>query len=99
MAEKDSEDVEKLLRPVINACYPGTLSALNLTVLQVLGKEAHSVLRLIFSLNALLFLSSALFVFFYTIYIWKKGLWTFAAITFILGLFGSVIATIWLIIA
>jgi hypothetical protein len=88
---------EKRLKPIINACYPGTLTALSLTVLQVTGRE-NLVLRLTLSVNAFLFLLSTFFIFFYTIYHWRKGLWTCTAVTFILGLFGSLIAVIMLIL-
>lgn len=98
MTEKKSEDVQERLKPMINACYPGTLSALNLAVLQIIGKEGHPILRMLFSVSALLFLLSTFFVFFYTIYNWKKRLWTVTAITFVLGLCGSLIAAVWLII-
>jgi hypothetical protein len=91
------ESEEKLLKPIINACYPGTLTALSLAVLQVTGRE-NLILRLTLSLNALLFLFSTFFIFFYTIYHWKKWLWTSTAISFILGLFGSLIAVIMLIL-
>jgi hypothetical protein len=94
-----TEDAEeKLLKPIINACYPGTLSGLSLAVLEITGRDVSILLRVILSMNALLFLFSAFFIFFYTIYHWKKWLWTSTAITFILGLCGSLIAAIWLVL-
>jgi hypothetical protein len=91
------ETEERRLRPIINACYPGTLTALSLTVLQVTGRE-NLVLWLTLSVNAFLFLLSTFFIFFYTIYHWRKWLWTCTAVTFILGLCGSLIAVIMLIL-
>ena len=91
------ETEEKRLRPIINACYPGTLTALSLAVLQVTGRE-NLVLRLNLSVNAFLFLLSTFFIFFYTIYHWKKWLWICTAVTFVLGLFGSLIAVVMLIL-
>lgn len=93
------EAEERLLRPIINSCYPGTLSALSLAILEIVGRDVHIVLRVILSMNGLFFLFSAFFVFFYTIYPWRRWLWTSAAITFILGLCGSLIAVIWLVLA
>jgi hypothetical protein len=90
---------DRLLRPIINACYPGTLSGLSLAVLEITGRDALTFIRVVLSLNALLFIFSAFFIFFYTIYHWRKWLWNGAAITFILGLCGSLIAAIWLVIA
>jgi len=91
------EAEERLLKPIINACYPGTLTALSLAVLQVTGRE-NLILRFTLSFNALLFLFSTFFIFFYSIYSWKRWLWTCTAITFLLGLFGSLIAVIMLIL-
>jgi len=93
-----TEEMERLLKPIINACYPGTLSALSLAVLEITGRDVNIILRVILSVNALLFLFSAFFVFFYTIYHWRRWLWTGTAITFILGLCGSLIAVIWLVL-
>ena len=92
-----TEEVEGLLKPIINACYPGTLSGLSLAVLEITGRDVPTILRLIISTNALLFLFSAFFIFFFTIYHWRRWLWTATAITFISGLCGSLIAVIWLV--
>jgi|YelNatPaOPRAMG01_1025707.scaffolds.fasta_scaffold31101_1 hypothetical protein len=86
-----SDDVEKLLKPVINACYPGTFTAVILAVLQVTGRE-NQTLRIALSIDAFLLILSTIFVFFYTLYPWRKKLWTCTAITFILGLLGSLIS-------
>ena len=89
---------EELIRPIINACYPGTLSGLSLAVLEITGRDVSILLRVILSMNALLFLFSAFLIFFFTIYHWKMWLWKGTAITFIVGLFGSLIASIWLVV-
>ena len=89
---------ERLLRPIINACYPGTLSGLSLAVLEITGRDVSIILRVILSMNALFFLFSAFFIFFYTIYHWKRWLWIGTALSFILGLCGSLISVIWLVL-
>jgi len=89
---------EEKLKPIVNACYPGTLSALNLAVLEITGRDAHVFLRMVLSLNALFFLFSTFLIFFWSIYPWKKWLWIGTAITFVLGLFGSLLSVIWLIL-
>lgn len=93
-----TEEIGEKLKPIINACYPGTLSALSLAVLEIVGRDVPTILRVLLSVNGLFFLFCAFFVFFFTIYHWRRWLWTGAAITFILGLFGSLIAVIWLVI-
>ena len=91
-------DEEKRLKPIINASYPGTLSALSLAVLEIVGRDVPGLLRVVLSMNALMFLFSAFFIFFYSIYDFKRWLWIGAAITFILGLFGSLISVICLVV-
>jgi hypothetical protein len=44
-------------------------------------------LRIGLLLGAIMFLLSAFFIFFYSIYPTKRTLWTSAAVTFLLGLF------------
>ena len=90
-----NDEIAKRLQPIINACYPGTLTGLSLAVLQVTGKE-NLILRLNLSLNAFLFLLSAFFIFFYTIYHRRTWLWICTALTFLLGLLGSLVAVIML---
>jgi hypothetical protein len=79
---------DRRLKPIINASYPGTLTALSLTVLQITGNENY-FLRFNLTFNALFFLLSAFFIFFFTIYRKRTWLWTCTAVTFILGLVGS----------
>ncbi len=89
---------EKLIKPIINACYPGTLAGLSLAALQIVGKGAPLVIRFILSLDAVMFVLSAFFIFFYTIYPWRRRLWTCSASTFLAGLTCSLIAVIGLIV-
>ena len=91
----DEEEEGKRLKPIINACYPGTLTGLALAVLQVTGKT-NEILRFTLSLTALLFLLSTFFIFFYTIYHRRTWLWICTALTFLLGLLGSLVAVIML---
>jgi hypothetical protein len=81
---------EKFVKPIINASYPGTLAALSLAVFQVGGGGTLMGLKLALLLGAMMFLLSAFFIFFYTIYPTRRKLWTGAAITFLLGLFCSI---------
>lgn len=90
---------DRLIKPIINACYPGTLAGLSLAALQIVGQEAFFAIRLILSLNTTMFILSAFFIFFYTIYVDKRKLWTIAASTFIIGLTTSLIAVIGIIIS
>jgi hypothetical protein len=86
---------EKFIKPIVNACYPATLAALNLTALQVsslAGAPPPYSLRITFLLGAAAFLLSAFSVFFHSIYPTRKALWTIAAVTFLIGLFCSIIS-------
>jgi len=89
---------EKFIKPIVHASYPGTLAALNLTVLQVTPVDAPQIIRMIIALGSMTFLLSAFTIFFYTIYPTKKRLWTITALAFLLGLFCSVIAIIFIMI-
>ena len=94
---KDYE--ERLTKPLINAAYPGALASLSLAVLQMVKETGHLILIILLSLDAILFIVCAFFLFFYTIYPWKKRLWTVSAITFLSGLILSLSAVISLVIA
>jgi len=92
------ETEKKLIKPIINASYPGTLAALSLAVLQVGGKNTPATLKFVLLLGAMMFLLSAFFIFFYSIYPTRKKLWTGTAITFLLGLFCSILSVFLLFI-
>jgi hypothetical protein len=80
---------QKFIRPIVNASYPGTLAALSLAVLQVTGihgEQTPSTLKFTLLLGSTAFLFSAFSIFFYSIYPTRKGLWTTAAVMFLVGL-------------
>jgi hypothetical protein len=92
---------EKFIKPIVNASYPGTLAALNLTVLQVTGfagTQTPFSLRITLLIGAATFLLSAFSIFFYSIYPTRKKLWTSTAITFLIGLFCSIVSVMLLFI-
>lgn len=83
---------ERFIKPIVNASYPGTLAALSLAVLQISGTGVPLALKLVLLLGSMMFLLSAFFIFFYSIYPARKKLWTGTAITFLLGLFCSLVS-------
>jgi len=83
---------EKFIKPIVNASYPATLAALSLAVLQVSGVPTPLSLRITLLLGAAAFLLSAFSIFFYSIYLTRKRLWTIAAVSFIIGLFCSIVS-------
>ncbi len=89
---------ERFIKPIVHASYPGTLAALNLTVLQVTPVGTPPIVRMLVALGSMSFLLSAFSIFFYTIYPTKKTLWTITALAFLLGLFCSVIAVIFIMV-
>jgi hypothetical protein len=89
---------EKLLRPIINASAPATLAALSLAVLQI-TLNIPVALKIVLLTASLTFTLSAFFIFFYTIYPTRKQLWTLTAITFLSGLFCSLLAAVLLFIS
>jgi vacuolar-type H+-ATPase subunit I/STV1 len=88
---------EKFLKPIINACAPGTLAALSLAVLQINYKIVYA-LKMVLLIGSLTFTLSAFFIFLYTIYPTRKKLWTLTAIAFLSGLFCSLLAAVLLMI-
>lgn len=95
-----SEELEeRLLKPIVNASYPGTLAALSLAALQVMGKGASLLLKIPVSFSAILFILSAFSIFFYTIDPRKRILWICTASGFLLGLGSSLLAVVMLILA
>jgi hypothetical protein len=81
---------EKFIKPIINASYPGTLAALSLAVLQFGGSNLNIALKMVLLVGAMMFLLSAFFIFFYSIYPTRKKLWRLCAISFLFGLFCSI---------
>lgn len=82
---------DKFIKPIVNASYPGTLAALDLAVFQ-LAPNPILVLKVTLALGALGFLTSALTIFTYTLYPTRKKLWTATALSFLTGLFCSILA-------
>jgi hypothetical protein len=92
-----TEFEEKFIKPIVNASYPATLAGLDLAVLQF-SSSPGPVLTYTFLLGALGFLLSAFSLFSYTIYPTRKKLWTSSALSFIAGLFCSIMAVMLLIL-
>jgi len=84
-----AEEFDKLIRPIRNASAPGTLAALCLAALKI-GGDVPYALKFGLLAGAILFLLSAFFIFFYSIYPTRKTLWTGTAVTFLFGLLSIV---------
>ncbi|OLD03166.1 hypothetical protein AUG19_08880 [archaeon 13_1_20CM_2_54_9] len=88
---------ERFIKPIINASYPGTLAGLGLAALSVTGARSL-ILTLSLASGALLFLLSAFFLFFYTVYPTRRRYWTGSALSFLMGLVASIVSVIILVI-
>src|SRR5467141_4610943 len=88
---------EKFIKPIVNASYPATLAGLDLAVLQF-SSSPGLVLNYTLLAGAMGFFLSAFSVFSYTIYPTRKKLWTSSALSFIAGLFCSILAVMLLIV-
>jgi hypothetical protein len=84
---------EKFVRPIVNACYPGTLAALSLAAISI-NASISDALKVVTLIATLLYTLAAFFIFFYTIYPTRKRLWTLTAVTFLSGLCCSIIAAL-----
>jgi hypothetical protein len=89
---------ERFIKPIINASYPGTLAGLGLTALSITGSARSIYLTASLASGAFLFLLSAFFIFFYTVYPTRRKYWTGAAFSFLLGLVASIVSVIILVI-
>jgi hypothetical protein len=89
MCYEMTEESDKLIRPIRNASAPGTLAALCLAALRI-GGDFPYALKLGLLTGAIMFLLSAFFMFFYSIYPTRKTLWTGTAVTFLFGLLSLV---------
>ena len=92
-----SELDKRFIDPIINASRPGTLAGLSLSVLKISSGDPD-IIRFMLGLGAVMFLLSAFFIFFYTLYPMFRRLWTFTALTFLAGLVTSIISSILLIL-
>ncbi len=93
-----NEFEERFIKPIINASYPGTLAGLGLTALSIIGTSRSVYLTVSLASGALLFLLSALFIFFYTVLPTRRRFWTGAAFTFLLGLLASIVSVVILVL-
>jgi hypothetical protein len=91
-----SEFESRFIKPIINASYPATLASLSL--FQASRVSTFSVvstnLHLALSFGGIMFLFTAVSLFFYTVYPTIHRLWTLGAGTFILGLLSLFLATL-----
>lgn len=94
-----SEDEDRLMKPIVNACYPGMLAALNLTVFGIIDiRGTPSVpYRIAILLGTIAFVLSSFAIFFYGVYPTRKGLWTATAVFFFTGLLSSLAAVVMLV--
>ena len=87
---------ERFIKPIINASYPGTLAGLGLTALSITRGNIYLTVSL--ASGAFLFLLSAFFIFFYTVYPTRRRYWTGAAYSFLFGLLASIVSVIILVV-
>jgi len=89
---------ERFIKPIINASYPGTLAGLGLTALSITTGSRSVYLTISLASGAFLFLLSAFFIFFYTVYPTRRKYWTGAAFSFLLGLVASIASVVILVV-
>lgn len=82
-----------LTEPIINATRPGTLAGLSLTILKFSGDDPL-IFQLILLVGAIMFLLSSLFIFFFTLYPTRYGLWILTSTTFLVGLCCAIVSSI-----
>ncbi len=95
-----AEEVEeRLMKPIVDACYPGMLAALNLTVFGIIDfRGTPSVpFRVVILLGTFAFVLSSFAIFFRGMYPTRKSLWTMTAVCFIIGLVSSLLAVVLLV--
>ncbi len=88
-----SDEFEKLIKPIRNASAPGTLAALCLAALRISGDLPHALKYGLLG-GAIMFLLSAFFIFFFSIYPTRKVLWTTTALAFLLGLVSLILSAL-----
>lgn len=94
-----SEAEERLMRPIVNACFPGMLAALNLTVFGIIDiRGTPSVpARVTLLFGTVAFVLSSFAIFFRGMYPSRKIFWIATAVFFLSGLFSSLIAVLLLV--
>jgi hypothetical protein len=95
-----SEAEDRLMKPIVNACFPGMLAALNLAVFGIIDIRGTPPLasRIAVLLGTIAFVLSSFAIFFYGLYPTRKKLWTATAIFFFTGLLSSLAAVILLVV-
>ena len=95
-----SEAEDRLMKPIVNACFPGMLAALNLSVFGIIDIRGTPPVgsRIALLLGTIAFVLSSFFIFFYGLYPTRKKLWTATAIFFFLGLISSLAAIVMLVV-
>jgi hypothetical protein len=95
-----SEAEDRLMKPIVNACFPGMLAALNLAVFGIIDIRGTPPVasRIAVLLGTIAFVLSSFAIFFYGLYPTRKKLWTATAIFFFTGLLSSLAAVVLLVI-
>ncbi len=95
-----SDAEERLMKPIVNACFPGMLAALNLTVFGIIDiRGTPSVpARVTLLLGTIAFVLSSFAIFFRGMYPSRRVFWTITAMTFLAGLSSSFVAVILLVV-
>jgi hypothetical protein len=88
---------KRFIDPIVNASRPGTLAGLSLSVLKISSADPYPI-RFTLGVGTVMFLLSAFFIFFYTLYTSSRRLWTFAALTFMMGLVTSILSSVLLLL-
>ena len=87
------------MKPIVNACFPGMLAALNLTVFGIIDiRGTPSVpYRIAILLGTMAFVLSSFAIFFHGMYPTRKNLWTATAVFFLVGLISSLVTVVMLV--
>ena len=95
-----SEAEERLMKPIVNACFPGMLAALNLTVFGIIDiRGTPSVpARMTLLFGTVAFFLSSFAIFFHGMYPSRKNLWTATAVFFLAGLISSLASVVLLVV-
>ncbi len=88
------------MKPIVDACFPGMLAALNLTVFGIIDiRGTPSVpYRVAILLGTIAFVLSSFSIFFHGLYPTRRALWTATAVFFFTGLLSSLVAVVMLVV-
>jgi len=88
------------MKPIVNACFPGMLAALNLTVFGIIDiRGTPSVpARVTLLFGTVAFVLSSFAIFFRGMYPSRKNLWTATAVFFLAGLVSSLASVVLLVV-